>query len=232
MAAQIERDIPIGDLDKAAVLAALYNNSRIQGMGFLQALPGDMTVAQAREELKGGSYFDYLHGKVMKVNLSGDTLNPSGYDRDNGEGAARRAIESLRTRPPSEQESIEQLETPSPISFGKAIPCGEIVDRLKNLPSYMPAQLDQIYEFGRLLAERIGTGDLAPMGFNMAAELLLYDLQTGIDGFTGKPMDSSLLGYPPIIYKAIRLNIPAIAKATCPAEFAQAVTSIVQEIMQ
>lgn len=40
--------------------------------------------------------FDYLKGRVMKVNLSGDTLNEWGYDRDNGTGAAERAIASLR----------------------------------------------------------------------------------------------------------------------------------------
>lgn len=37
-------------------------------------------------------YFDYLQGRVMKVDLAGDELDPRLYDRDNGEGAARRAI--------------------------------------------------------------------------------------------------------------------------------------------
>ena len=37
-------------------------------------------------------YFDYLYGRVMKVDLSKDTFDPFLYDRDNGQGAAERAI--------------------------------------------------------------------------------------------------------------------------------------------
>jgi hypothetical protein len=100
--------IDIAGLDKAQLLAALYNGSRQLGMGFIHAEGRkDMTVEQAREQLPKGDdhawaghgkplYFDYLHGRVMKVDLSGDTLRPFLYDRDNGEGAAARIIERLR----------------------------------------------------------------------------------------------------------------------------------------
>lgn len=89
--------IDIKGLDKAAVLAALYNASRVQGLGFLQARNGDMTAAQAAKIIKeAGTYFDYLHGKVMKVDLSGDDFFAGLYDRDNGAGAAERAIAHLR----------------------------------------------------------------------------------------------------------------------------------------
>lgn len=82
---------------KAAVLAALYNNSKVQGMGFLQAKPGEMTEDEAAELLKEETYFDYLYGKVMKVNLATDELNPWLYDRDNGEGSALNAIKHIVT---------------------------------------------------------------------------------------------------------------------------------------
>jgi hypothetical protein len=81
--------------NKAAILAALYNSSRVQGMGALQAKPGQMQEAEAAELLKNQTYFDYLYGKVMKVDLSGDELDPRLYDRDNGQGAAERAIKHL-----------------------------------------------------------------------------------------------------------------------------------------
>lgn len=55
-----------------------------------------MTKEQAAEELKETHYFDYLHGRVIKVKIEGDQLNPRLYDRDNGEGAAQHAIESIR----------------------------------------------------------------------------------------------------------------------------------------
>lgn len=91
--------ISIEGLDKADVLAALYNGSRPQGIGFLQYEEKPMTRKEAEELLKGTDYFDYLKGRVMKVSLSSDTeLNPWLYDRDNGPGAAERAISSLRVK--------------------------------------------------------------------------------------------------------------------------------------
>lgn len=87
----------IAGLDKAAVLAALYNASKQQGMGFLHTRGAhDMSVAQAEEELEHTTYFDYLHGRVMKIDLKNDEVSTFGYDRDNGEGAAERAIAHLR----------------------------------------------------------------------------------------------------------------------------------------
>lgn len=85
----------IKDKNKPAILAALYNNSKVQGMGWLQAKTGEMTEQEAAELLRNQESFDYLHGKVMKIDLSSDELNPRLYDRDNGEGAALRAIKHL-----------------------------------------------------------------------------------------------------------------------------------------
>lgn len=92
--------IDISGLDKAAVLAALYNASHPLGMGFLHFIPGNMPLEEARAELaRRGErpYFDYLHGRVMKVEICGDTLNPGCFDRDNGAGAAAAAIDSIRS---------------------------------------------------------------------------------------------------------------------------------------
>ena len=41
-------------------------------------------------------YFDYLYGRIMKVDLSRDYFDPRLYDRDNGPGAAERAIQRLK----------------------------------------------------------------------------------------------------------------------------------------
>ena len=89
-------NIDISGLDKAEVLAALYNYSQRQGMGFMHKRGAEpMTVEQAREELEHGTYFDYLHGRVMKVDLSGDVLWAGLYDRDNGYEAAWHALAGL-----------------------------------------------------------------------------------------------------------------------------------------
>lgn len=111
--------IDISNLDKAAVLAALFNASKQQGMGFL-SLDGakPMTVADAQAEISQGlkrfdalakehdkpegyyskhAYdFDYLRGRVMKVDISGSEMGEWLFDRDNGSGAAARAIDAIR----------------------------------------------------------------------------------------------------------------------------------------
>ncbi len=89
----------IAGLDKAEVLAALYNGSRQQGMGFMHSRgAAGMTVEQARAEIANNErlYFDYLHGRVMKISLRGDELETALYNRDNGQGAAEAIISALR----------------------------------------------------------------------------------------------------------------------------------------
>jgi len=89
--------INIEGLNKAEVLCALYNASQVQGLGFLQATGVPMQIEEAKELLAQTTEFDYLHGKVMKINLSDNKqFEERLYDRDNGTGAARRVIDNLR----------------------------------------------------------------------------------------------------------------------------------------
>ena len=79
-------------LKKSAVLAALYNDSKPQGLGFLHFDPAPMTEEEAEDLLKTST-----QGRVMKVDLSNDdSFEEWLYDRDNGNGAAQRAINKLR----------------------------------------------------------------------------------------------------------------------------------------
>ena len=79
--------------NKAEVLVKLYNASKPQGMGLLHYNNKKTTTEQAILDT-GQTYFDYLKGRVMKIDLSDDELDPRLYDRDNGFGAATRALES------------------------------------------------------------------------------------------------------------------------------------------
>ena len=108
--------VNIEGLNKADVLAALYNHTRPGGMGLLQASAGPnvMDRVYAEHLLAGGQdvtgdyavgfrpndskYFDYVHGRCLKTDLSSDVeFNPWGYDRDNGgEGAAQKVVDRLR----------------------------------------------------------------------------------------------------------------------------------------
>lgn len=88
----------ITGLNKAEVLIALYNNAKVQGMGFLQADDKPMQINEAKEILdkSNDKYFDYLKGRVMKISLAKDEVETWLYNRDNGHLAAERAVSELR----------------------------------------------------------------------------------------------------------------------------------------
>ena len=96
--------ISIEGLDKADVLMALFNAECPifpGGVGnpanLMRMLnPQVMEREEAEALLEQRTYFDYVRGRVMKVKLEGDAFDPWLYDRDNGEGAAARAIGKLR----------------------------------------------------------------------------------------------------------------------------------------
>lgn len=94
--------ISIANADKAEVLAALFNASKQQGMGFLDRSGRDrMTKEEAQKQIEAGGdrmrglYFDYLRGRVMKVELSKPEMEVWLYDRDNGPGAAWNAVKDI-----------------------------------------------------------------------------------------------------------------------------------------
>lgn len=92
-----EGEINISKMNKAKILAALYNNSKPLGMGALHFDPQPMTEQEAQELLDSGqTHFDYLKGRVMKIDLSGDKLSTWGYNRDIGENAAETVLAKLK----------------------------------------------------------------------------------------------------------------------------------------
>lgn len=88
----------IAGLDKAKVLITLYNRAKPQGLGYLQHEPVDMDIEEAKAliEERPYCYWDYLKGRVMKIDLSKDEVETRLYNRDNGPGAAEMAVEMIR----------------------------------------------------------------------------------------------------------------------------------------
>lgn len=101
--------VSIAGLDRAEVLVALYSRAPVLGMGALQAKQGDLPLDEARDLIARhtfGSadsrhiYFDYLHGRCLKVDLGSDDIETRLYDRDAGAGMGERVIAALRARQP------------------------------------------------------------------------------------------------------------------------------------
>jgi hypothetical protein len=94
--------VRVTDENRAMVLASLYNYSQPLGMGFRHYTPGNMTLEEAQvilDDRPDYGYFDYLRGRVMKVDLgkkgSEVYVDFYLYDRDNGEGCGRLACRGL-----------------------------------------------------------------------------------------------------------------------------------------
>jgi len=87
----------ISHIPKAKVLAALFNAAKPFGSGYIQYNPNHiMSEDEASKILEGQVYFDYLEGRLMKVNLSLNELDTSNYNRDNGAGAAEAVINEIK----------------------------------------------------------------------------------------------------------------------------------------
>lgn len=91
----------------AEVLAALYNASFQQGLG-IRDPRGQQTITVEQAQFfideaveagfkgEGGTvYFDYLLGRILKVEIGYDTINERQYDTDNGDGAAIKALDGI-----------------------------------------------------------------------------------------------------------------------------------------
>ena len=84
-------------LTKAEVLCALYNRAKCQGMGILHYDAKPLSVHDAEKLLETTTYFDYLYGRILKVDLIDDNaFDEFLYDRDNGKGAAQTALDNYK----------------------------------------------------------------------------------------------------------------------------------------
>ncbi|KKT42322.1 MAG: hypothetical protein UW30_C0001G0047 [Candidatus Giovannonibacteria bacterium GW2011_GWA2_44_13b] len=113
----------------------------------------------------------------------------------------------------------------------QALSMKETKEKLVKLEELIPQDFSDgmLYEFGRYLADYLNP-ELVPMGFVMGCELALYDLEKGVNGFTGKRIENNIVGYPPQTYSLLRMEIPRIADAVFSAEFAASVKKHIEEI--
>ena len=87
----------IAGMNKAVILAKLYDSAQPLGLGFLHFTPEPMTIEQAQKLLdeSDDKYFDYVKGRVMKISLASDEMRTDLYNRDNGEGKAESILATI-----------------------------------------------------------------------------------------------------------------------------------------
>ncbi|XLQ19790.1 MAG: hypothetical protein ACKUBY_04315 [Candidatus Moraniibacteriota bacterium] len=111
----VDGDVSITGLNKADVLAALYNTARPQGMGFMHYDPTPMSREVAEKLLEQGKYFDYLLGRVMKTQIEGDEISVHGFEMDNGVGTVQQVIDELRENGDVNSAVIQRMHVGSTV---------------------------------------------------------------------------------------------------------------------
>ena len=93
---------------KAEILMLLYNRAVSPDMSVYFRKPEPMKLEEAKEIIATGqTYFDYLYGRVMKINLAANTLDTTLYNRDNGYMAAENMLKDFITKDTNEQVHLE-----------------------------------------------------------------------------------------------------------------------------
>jgi len=105
------------------------------------------------------------------------------------------------------------------MTLDEAISMEPIKQKLRNLREHMPDCEQITYDFGAYLAERLEP-QLSPGRFASVTVHMIDDLSVGSDGDTQQRINNNLTGYPPDRYRALRKQVPEIAQAVCPADFA------------
>lgn len=135
--------IDITGINKAALLAALFNSSKPMGLGFYAQGHNTRMTAQAAQatidqKMHMKYDFDYLQGRVMKIDISGNAMDPGGYDRDNGPGAALKVVEAIRSgQVPSLIPAVPQTNLEKAASSGDVEKAMEESDKAMSLSSYI-----------------------------------------------------------------------------------------------
>lgn len=106
-------NIDVRGIDKAELLVALFTAANPPiGRGALNYSAYDtLTYDEATEILKGETFdtpysgqpmhVDYVKGRNLKIDLSGDEIDPTKYNAINGDLTAQRAIDDLGYKSPT-----------------------------------------------------------------------------------------------------------------------------------
>lgn len=133
--------ISIKGLDKARLLQALFNHSKPMGLGFYAlGATTEMTYDEAKKIVSEGKLnFDYVRGRVIHINISGDEINSSQYDRRVGTGAALMVIATLK-------KGVEVgFEEAKPINKMEKLAAEGKIEEAAAIPSVSVLGLDSMF---------------------------------------------------------------------------------------
>ncbi|MEI9913934.1 MAG: hypothetical protein WDN66_02940 [Candidatus Saccharibacteria bacterium] len=99
-----------------------------------------------------------------------------------------------------------------------AVETSEAIEKLRGFQD----EATELTEFAHFLSGRLNPS-LVPEGFVMSSILSIYDLQNGVDGFSGEPIENGLVGLSQGGYDRLQASVPYLARIAFPENFADSV---------
>ncbi len=84
-----------------------------------------------------------------------------------------------------------------------AVETSEAIEKLRGFQD----EATELTEFAHFLSGRLNPG-WVPEGFVMSSILSIYDLQNGVDGFSGEPIENGLVGLRQGVYDRWQAKFP------------------------
>ncbi len=94
---------------------------------------------------------------------------------------------------------------------------GEAIERLRQFQDEQANP--KVVKFSHFLADRIGHETIAPSGYTMCVFYALYDLESGVNGFTHEPIEGPLIGLSQEDYNELARQAPSLARIAFSDEF-------------
>ena len=89
--------VDIAGINKEVLLETLWNNSRpIPFYRKYKVNPPNFDIKKAMKQVKDDGYADYILGRLIKVNIESDSVDPEIYNENNGKGKLQIIIKKLR----------------------------------------------------------------------------------------------------------------------------------------
>jgi hypothetical protein len=91
--------VDVTGIDRKELLEALWNNAQPAAFYILQNIDPPPFKLESAMKTTHGTYVDYACGRCIKADVfrKEDVIDPRLYDRDHGEGAFQRVVDSLKS---------------------------------------------------------------------------------------------------------------------------------------
>ena len=221
----LAKSLVVSGLDRAEVVAALYNHAVVRSLAVFELHPSlGREEAQRALESSGGDVKE-IYGLDLGLRFRGKSLDVEHYDRLYGVGCAASVIHGLHKAEAGtgdlqgltmEFPEARDPEQPLPVSAGIILNLKERAAHGGSLEADFFGVMSRRLQSDWLLAGK----NLTPAAFGFLMLETLYDIRRGVDSYDNKGGAGSVLAKRGSVVDAMASKLPEIVRSICPSGFA------------